>query len=246
MYIDVKEGVKRVKDGSIVFKTFGVLAIILLIPFLLCNGISKIVFGVLLALDVLFILVTLFMCFMTRGSKKEATRNEIDNALSKLAASSRDYQDPPPESAMCYAISPPEVVSIRFQCDKCGRVAAAKVYEGEEELMSNYRNLANKFVELGHKAEVMCLCDDCATRHFPSNSSWRKNNIVFAFTAGGSSTPVYSFPSSWTYMDLEYRLALSFLNGADTVEKLAEETGTNLKAQTYLEYVRSVIGSTKR
>lgn len=72
MYIDVKEGVKRVKDGSIVFKTFGVLAIILLIPFLLCNGISKIVFGVLLGLDVLFILVTLFMCFMTRGSKKEA------------------------------------------------------------------------------------------------------------------------------------------------------------------------------
>ena len=186
--------------------------------------------------------------YLSGKEKKHSlgTRNEIDNALSKLAASSRNYQDPPPESAMCYSISPPEEVSIRFQCDKCGRVAAAKVYEGEEELMSNYRNLANKFVELGHKAEVMCLCDDCATRHFPSNSSWRKNNIVFAFTAGGSSTPVYSFPSSWTYRDLEYRLALSFLNGADTVEKLAEETGTNLKAQTYLEYVRSVIGSTKR
>lgn len=174
------------------------------------------------------------------------TRSEIDNALSKLAASSRNYQDPPPESAMCYSIRTPDEVNIRFTCDKCGRTATIKVYEGEENLMSEYRNLTKKFVELGHKAEVMCLCDDCATRNFPSNSSWRKNNIVFAFTAKGSSTPVYSFPSSWTYRDFEYRVALSFLNGADTVEKLAEETGTKHKAQTYLDHVRTVIGTTKR
>ena len=71
MYIDVKEGVNKVKDGAIVFKVFGVLAIILLIPFLLCTGISKIVFGVLLALDALFILFMLFICFTGRGSKTE-------------------------------------------------------------------------------------------------------------------------------------------------------------------------------
>ena len=71
MYIDVKEGVNKVKDGAIVFKVFGVLAIILLIPFLLCTGISKIIFGVLLALDVLFILFMLFICFTNRGSKNE-------------------------------------------------------------------------------------------------------------------------------------------------------------------------------
>ena len=186
--------------------------------------------------------------YLSGKDKKHSlgTRNEIDNALSKLAASSRDYQDPPPESAMCYSIRTPEEVNIRFTCDKCGRTATIKVYEGQEKLMSHYRNLTKKFVELGHKAEVTCLCDDCATRYFPSNSSWRKNNIVFAFTAKGSSTPVYSFPSSWTYRDFEYRVALSFLNGADTVEKLAEETGTKHKAKTYLDHVRTVIGSTKR
>lgn len=93
MYIDVKEGVKRVKDGSIVFKTFGVLAIILLIPFLLCNGISKIVFGVLLALDVLFILVTLFMCFMNRGSKKEAIaiREQLNEDLKTFQNIDKDF-----------------------------------------------------------------------------------------------------------------------------------------------------------
>ena len=186
--------------------------------------------------------------YLSGKDKKHSlgTRNEIDNALSKLAASSRNYQDPPPESAMCYSMRLPDEVNIRFTCDKCGRTATIKVYEGQENLMSHYCNLTKKFVELGHKAEVMCLCDDCATRHFPSNSSWRKNNIVFAFTAKGSSAPVYSFPSSRTYRDFEYRVALSFLNGADTVEKLAEETGTKHKAQTYLDHVKTVIGSTKR
>ena len=55
MFIDVKDGVKKVKDGSIVFKTFGVLSIILLIPFLLCSGVAKIIFGVLFAIVVLFL-----------------------------------------------------------------------------------------------------------------------------------------------------------------------------------------------
>ena len=186
--------------------------------------------------------------YLSGKDKKHSlgTRSEIDNALAKLAASSRDYQDPPPESAMCYSIRTPDEVNIRFTCDKCGRTATIKVYEGQENLMTRYRNLANKFVELGHKAEVQCLCDDCATRHFPSNSSWRKNNIVFAFSARESSTPVYSFPASWTYRDFEYQVALNFLNGADTVEKLAEATGTKHAAKTYLNHVKTVIGSTKR
>ena len=174
------------------------------------------------------------------------TRSEIDNALAKLAASSKDYQDPPPESAMCYSMRSPDEVNIRFKCDKCGRTTTTKVFEGEENLMTQYRNLAKKFVALGHKAEVFCLCDDCARRHFPSTSTWSTNNIVFAFTAKGSTSPVYSYPSSWSYRDFEYQVALNFLNGADTVEKLAEATGTKHAAKTYLDHVRTVIGSTKR
>lgn len=174
------------------------------------------------------------------------TRSEIDNALAKLAASSKDYQDPPPESAMCYSMRSPDEVNIRFKCDKCGRMTTTKVFEGEENLMTQYRNLAKKFVALGHKAEVFCLCDDCARRHFPSTSTWSTNNIVFAFTAKGSTSPVYSYPSSWSYRDFEYQVALNFLNGADTVEKLAEATGTKHAAKTYLDHVRTVIGSTKR
>ena len=174
------------------------------------------------------------------------TRSEIDNALAKLAASSKDYQDPPPESAMCYSMRSPEEVSIRFKCDKCGRMATTKVFEGEENLMTQYRELAKKFVALGHKAEVLCLCDDCAKQHFPSRSTWSTNNIVFAFTAKDSTNPVYSYPSSWSYRDFEYQVALNFLNGADTVEELSQATGTKHAAKTYLEHVKTVIGSAKR
>ena len=186
--------------------------------------------------------------FLAGKDKKHSlgTRSEIDSALAKLAASSREYQDPPPESAMCYSMRSPDEVNIRFKCDKCGRMATTKVFEGEENLMAQYRNLAKKFVALGHKAEVLCLCDDCARRYFPSRSSWSTNNIVFAFTAKGSTEPVYSFPSSWSYRDFEYQVALNFLNGADTVEKLAEATGTKHAAKTYLDHVKTVIGSTKR
>lgn len=174
------------------------------------------------------------------------TRSEIDNALSKLAASSRDYQDPPPESAMCYSMRAPDKVDIRFKCDKCGRMSTTNVFEGEENLMNQYRNLAKKFVALGHKAEVLCLCDDCAKRYFPSKSSWSTNNIVFAFTAKGATEPVYSFPFARSYRDFEYQVALKFLNGADTVEQLAEATGTKHAAKTYLDHVKTVIGTTKR
>lgn len=68
MYFDVKEGVKNVKDRAIVFKVFGVLTIILLIPFVLCAGIAKIIFGVFLAVEILFILLILFACFTSRWS----------------------------------------------------------------------------------------------------------------------------------------------------------------------------------
>lgn len=93
MYIDMKEGVNKVKDGAIVFKAFGVLAIILLIPFALCTGIAKIIFGVLLALDVLFILFILFICFTSRGFKSEdiAIRERLGEDLKTFQNINKEF-----------------------------------------------------------------------------------------------------------------------------------------------------------
>ncbi len=103
--------------------------------------------------------------------------------------------------------------------------------------------MTKDFIALGHKADVLFLCDTCAQKYFPSYSSWNKNNIVFAFTAKNSVTPVYSFPSTWKYNDFEYRVALAFLNGANTIEQLSEDTDSKLDSAEYLKHVRTVIGN---
>lgn len=177
------------------------------------------------------------------------TRAEIDAALSKLADSSNNYyyQAPPPRSAMCYSIRIPDTVSITIKCDKCGKVSTLRVDEGEEDLVDKYKALANKFVDAGYRAEVSVVCDDCAKTHYPSNyTSYKTNNIVFAFWAKDAVTPKLSFPSANSYGDFAYRTALHFLQGVTTVEELAAITGTKFEASTYINNVEKVIGSIKR
>ena len=173
------------------------------------------------------------------------SRAEIDQALKRLAASTKDYQNPPQERAMCYSIRTPEEVCISFRCSKCGHMASLTVYEGSEHIYEQYRKLTGEFTALGHKAEVMCLCDSCAEQYFPSHSSWSKHNIVFAFTAKGSTTPVYSYPSTWRYNDFEYKVALEFLKGAGTINELSEVTQSKLDSDVYLKHIHNVIGDGK-
>lgn len=121
-----------------------------------------------------YVLGMLVAKYYTSEKRKKhilGTRAEIDQALKRLAASTGDYQNPPQERAMCYSIRTPEEVSISFRCSKYGHTAYMKVYEGSERLFEQYCKLANEFSALGHKAEVMCLCDSCAERNFPSHSS---------------------------------------------------------------------------
>ncbi len=172
-----------------------------------------------------------------------ATRLEIDKALLKLAQSSNESENPPPKSAMCYSIIPPKEVPIQYRCSKCGKIATMQVYEGEEDIINKYRQLATEFVKLGHNADILSLCNNCAEQYFPSNSSWIKHNIVFTFVAKGSDTPVHSFPTKVTYSDFEYKVALSFLNGSDTIEKLAEDTKSTWNANVYLKSIKNIIGS---
>ena len=172
------------------------------------------------------------------------TRAEIDEALLKLAASQSGYQEPPERSAMCYSIDFPDEVEIQCKCDKCGRSFAMKVYEGEENLISRYRTLAKEFDALGHSASIIIACEDCAKRFYPSSSSWSTNNIVFAFTAKGSTTPVLSYPSRRQYSATPYNTALSFLRGSETLSQLSTETKTHFSSKVYLEHIKEVLGVT--
>lgn len=180
------------------------------------------------------------------------SKEKIDLALEKLAESSKDYvYEPQNRGPACYSLSLPPTVSVVVQCDKCGRTFKMLVYEGEEKLIEKYRLLPKAFIDLGHDAEFMCLCGKCKTEHFPSSVAFGlaeketlfgAENLVFKIIPNGDGSPIYSFPSDTRYFDFEYRIALAFLQGADTVEKLASATGTELDAETYLRYVRTVLG----
>lgn len=179
------------------------------------------------------------------GPKKKhvlGSRAEIDRALARLAESSKDYQDPPPESAMCYSMRVPEETQMNFRCDGCGRTASVRVYLGQEHsIIPKYRELANEFVKLGHKARILCFCDTCAKSKYPSDR-WTTHNFVFEFIAKGSNKPVYSFPPTWDYKDFDYNLALLFLKGTDTVSELAEETKSKLNAENYISNIKEIVG----
>lgn len=175
-----------------------------------------------------------------------ATREEIDKALLKLSESSKSYVNPPPESAMCYSMPDPGIVKIQFKCQNCGKVSFLTVYSGEENLVDKYRKLAEEFSDLGHKAEILCLCGNCAFQYISSHAFPSSNYIIFSFTAKGSDKPVYSLPSTSMYNDFEYKAALSFLKGSYTIEKIAEDTKTNYNSSVYLKHIKTIIGSAKK
>jgi len=178
--------------------------------------------------------------------KKEGERANLDAALEKLAASSADYDYTPKErSAMCYSISLPEDVQIMITCPECGNRKKITVWEGEEELISKYKRVADEFTKLGYHATVACFCNDCANRIHPSHSSYSTNNIVFSIEVEPNRI-VQSFPSSHCFRDFEYQVALAFLRGADTIDKLAKVTSTELPAETYLGHINNVLGKGQR
>ena len=116
---------------------------------------------------------------------------------------------------------------------------------GSENILERYRKLTGRFAALGHKAEVMSLCEDCAKQYSSPETPWFHSRIVFAFTAKGSTESVYSFPSNVEYNDFEYRIALAFLKGTDTIDELTTATKSKLNSDVYLKHIRGVIGDGK-
>ena len=88
MYIDTNEGIKKAKSGSIIWKTFGIIAAIFLVLFFIFSGTAKIIFGILCLLNVLFIIVTFCAGFLRRGNKQE---NEATKA--RVQADVKRYQE---------------------------------------------------------------------------------------------------------------------------------------------------------
>ena len=190
------------------------------------------------------------MLFAMRHHDQEevkSKRSALDNALEKLAASTKEYNYTPPErSAMCYSIRVPDEVPLYFRCDGCSQGTSIEVYDyggSEKKIIDQYKSIASEFTKLGYPATVKCYCNQCANRYFPSRNRYTTNNFVFSVSRPDCEKPINSFPQTHSFNDFQYKIALAFLRGADTLTKLSEATDTKLGADAYLEHVHNVLGN---
>lgn len=176
------------------------------------------------------------------------TRAEIDAALSKLADSKSGYQEPPQRSAMCYSLKAPPRTNIEYICDKCGARVSLEVNVGDEDMIARYKAIADEFNNLGYKAEVRCFCESCSEHvsHTGTIKFSYSRRFVFSFWSKDATEPHNSHPSHYRFEDIEYRLALAFLQGATTIEELSQITNTRLSSETYIRHIKAVLGDDKR
>lgn len=177
----------------------------------------------------------------------KAKRSALDNALEKLAASTKEYNyTPPKRSAMCYSVIPPNEVPLFFRCDGCSKGTSIEVDDcggSEKMIIDQYKSIASEFTKLGYPATVKCYCNECANKYFPSLNGYSTNNFVFSVSRPDCKKPINSFPQTHSFNPFQYKIALAFLRGADTLTKLSEATDTKLGADVYLKHVHNVLGN---
>ena len=103
------------------------------------------------------------------------TKEELEEKLRALDAT-RDSFEPVGIFAMCYSpvrMMPDAVVSKT--CEGCGKRfdVAVRSY-GAQNVLSDYRQVAKGFRDLGYDAQILYYCDECVNeRSLPSLTSGR-------------------------------------------------------------------------
>lgn len=146
---------------------------------------------------------------------------------------------------MCYSKRDPGIISLDYVCDGCNQTTSIEVYEcggSEKQIIDQYKAIASEFTKLGYPAVVKCYCDECASKYALSHHRFSTKNFVFSLSRPDCDKTIDSFPNTYSFTDFQYKVALAFLRGADTLTKLSEATDTKLSAKTYLEHIHNVLG----
>lgn len=168
-------------------------------------------------------------------SSEPMSRDELNKALSKLAASSNRLNTE--TFATCYVMSEPDEVKIPFVCARCGR---RRLFTKEDpNLIKKYELLAQKFIRLGYKATVSTYCNDCIIE-----DKKHLAQIVFSFQASGMEEPSVSFPNCNWYEDSDYLLALDFLKGVNSARVLSDlHHKSNNGNKSVYERIKAIVGT---
>lgn len=137
---------------------------------------------------------------------------------------------------------PPRHIAIKLTCNHCQQQVKHMIMDEEELLFDEYQDLAKEFTNLGFESSVSYYCHTCAKEKQMVNSYGLPENILFSISSTDGHLTAESRPVHWRYRDIEYRTALSFLNGADTVGALASATKTDYQPEEYIKHIRMVLG----
>lgn len=157
-------------------------------------------------------------------------------------------------ASYCYTVLPEKVLSYIEKINNkrkqnpniAYRSISIEDIENREDPVPKYKECARKFNELGFLAKVECLCGKCAQRRHPMKTDEKIRHYVFSFRAKGDRKWHCSFPNTKLFLDFDYRVALAFLKGYDTIEMLDSKFGLSHHypydyMQTYIRTIKRVL-----
>lgn len=189
---------------------------------------------------------TMGMMYAMKWHERQVNPNSVANLKDRFARLISSAQISMSSEAACLNLRseriPPRHIAIKLTCKHCQQHVKHMIVNEEEMLFDDYQVLAKEFSDLGFESSVSFYCSTCAKEKQMINSYGLPENILFSISSVDGQVTAESRPVYWRYRDTEYRTALSFLNGADTVDALASATKTDYQPEEYIKHIRMVLG----
>lgn len=189
---------------------------------------------------------TMGMMYAMKWHERQVNPNSVSNLKDRFAKVILSAQTPMSKVSACLGLRseriPPRHIAINLTCNHCQQQVKHMIVNEEEMMFDDYQALSKEFTNLGFESSVSFYCSTCAREKQMLNSYGLPENILFSIRSSDGQLTAESRPIHWRYRDIEYRTALSFLNGADTVDALAFATKTDYQPEEYIKHIRMVLG----
>lgn len=189
---------------------------------------------------------TMGMMYAMKWHERKTNPNGVSNLKDRFAKLIAAVQVSTSNESACSGLRseriPPRHIAIKLTCNHCRQQVKHMIVGDEELLFDDYQALAKEFSQLGFESSVSFYCNTCAKEKQLVNSFGLPENILFSISSTDGQLTAESRPVHWHYRDIEYRTALSFLNGADSVDALATATQTDYQPEEYIKHIQMVLG----
>lgn len=167
------------------------------------------------------------------------SKSELEGALKELSSTKSRYPDGY-IFAMCYSIMPMTISKrLSYKCSKCLEFDHLEFYTFSEEdnIITNYKRLANEFSKLGYDVKIQHFCNSCV-----KDSNGKLRTLMFLFKAEGMTNYTYTELDTGSYSDDDYQIVLKFLQGSFNYDKLNETLSYAYPSKEINDIIEKIIG----